>query len=417
MPGKKNVLLCFAFIALLFSSTALYAQEQKYIPIGRSKLKDTIVAAPIDTAYQKDIFDVIKSVFTKTKDKVTVDSITTKPVLSILPAVGYTLQTALAATISGNIAFRTGPKARISTITINPAYTQKKQVIIPLQSNIWTKDNQFTFIGDFRFYKYPQSSFGLGSNSNINNENPLVYSFFRFNETVLRNVGGNFFAGLGYIFDDRWNMYEKGQLNGQISDYERYGPVTRAISTGLTFNALFDSRDNSINPSDGFYAAINYRDNFKFLGSTTPWRSLIIDIRKYYRLPENSDNIIAFWSYNWLTLNGRPAYLDLPATGHDPNFTTGRGYIQGRFRGAQMVYLESEYRFKITRDGLLGGVLFVNGQSFSAAPGSGLQTIQPAFGPGLRVKLNKVSKTNIAIDYGFGREGSKGLFINVGEVF
>jgi hypothetical protein len=417
MPGKKIVTFSFALIVLLFSCTVSYAQDKKYIPLGHSKLKDTIVAAPVDTAYEKDIFDVIKAVFVKADKHVKVDSITTKPVLSILPAVGYTLQTGLAATISGNIAFRTSPEARISTITINPAYTQKKQVIIPLQSYIYTKDNQFAFIGDLRFYKYPQSSFGLGSQSDIRNENPLVYSFFRFNETVLRHIGGNFFAGLGYIFDDRWNMAEKGQLNGGVSDYEKYGPVSRAISTGVTFNALFDSRDNSINPSRGFYTLINYRDNFTFLGSTTSWRSLIIDVRKYYRLPANSDNVIAFWSYNWLVLNGRPAYLDLPATGHDPGFTTGRGYIQGRFRGAQMVYFESEYRFKISRNGLLGGVLFVNGQSFSAAPGTRLQAIQPAFGPGLRIKLNKVSKTNIAIDYGFGREGSKGLFINVGEVF
>jgi hypothetical protein len=61
--------------------------------------------------------------------------------------------------------------------------------------------------------------------------------------------------------------------------------------------------------------------------------------------------------------------------------------------------------------------LFVNGQSFSAGPGTGLQAPQPGYGPGLRIKLNKVSKTNIAIDYGFGRQGSRGLFINVGEVF
>jgi hypothetical protein len=417
MPGKKIFLLVLTLAVWGIGCRLSYAQEQKYIPLGHSKLKDTIKKVPVDTAYQKDLFDVIKAAFVKNDDYKKVDTIASKPVLSILPAVGYTLQTGLAATVSGNIAFRINPNARISTITLNPAYTQKAQIIIPLQSSIWTKDNQFNLIGDFRFYKYPQSSFGLGSGSDIKNENPLVYSFFRFNETVLRNVGGNFFAGMGYIFDDRWNMSEKGQLNGGVSDYERYGPVTRAISTGLTFNALFDSRDNSINASRGFYAFINYRDNFKFLGSTTPWRSLIIDLRKYYHLPAGSDNVIAFWSYNWLVLNGRPAYLDLPATGHDPGFTTGRGYIQGRFRGAQMVYLESEYRFRITRDGLLGGVLFVNGQSFSAAPGTALQTIQPAFGPGLRIKLNKVSKTNISIDYGFGREGSKGLFINVGEVF
>ncbi|WP_184548777.1 hypothetical protein [Mucilaginibacter sp. FT3.2] len=417
MPGKKILCFSFVFTVLLLGCTTLYAQDKRYIPIGRSKLKDTVVALTVDTADEKDIFDVIKEVFVKVDKKAKTDTIGTKPVLSILPAFGYTLQTDFAVTLSGNIAFRASPNARVSTITVNPAYTQKKQIIIPLAANIWTKDNRYTFISDLRYFKYPQSTFGLGSHSNIKNENPLDFSFVRLNETALRHIGGNFFAGLGYIFDDRWNMREKGQLNGGVSDYERYGSVTRAISTGITVNALFDSRDNSINPTHGFYTAINYRDNFTFLGSTSPWRSLIIDVRKYYHLPGDSENVFAIWSYNWLTLNGRPAYLDLPSTGNDPTFTTGRGYIQGRFRGAQMLYLEGEYRFKLTRNGLLGGVLFVNGESFSAAPGTGLQAVQPGFGPGLRIKLNKVSKTNIAIDYGFGRQGSKGLFINVGEVF
>ena len=36
---------------------------------------------------------------------------------------------------------------------------------------------------------------------------------------------------------------------------------------------------------------------------------MVIDIRKYYRLPETSDNVIAFWSYDWLTLSGKPPIL------------------------------------------------------------------------------------------------------------
>lgn len=82
-----------------------------------------------------------------------------------------------------------------------------------------------------------------------------------------------------------------------------------------------------------------------------------------------------------------------------------------------MVYGEAEYRFRITANGLFGGVLFANAEAFSAEPGTRLQKIKLGFGPGLRVKLNKVSKTNISIDYGFGSRGSNGLFINIGELF
>jgi hypothetical protein len=82
-----------------------------------------------------------------------------------------------------------------------------------------------------------------------------------------------------------------------------------------------------------------------------------------------------------------------------------------------MLYLESEYRFGITRDGLFGAVVFANAESFSAAPSNHLQSVQPGVGGGIRIKLNKKSNTNIAVDYGVGTQGSRGLFVNVGEVF
>jgi hypothetical protein len=82
-----------------------------------------------------------------------------------------------------------------------------------------------------------------------------------------------------------------------------------------------------------------------------------------------------------------------------------------------MVYQEAEYRFGITRNGLLGAVVFVNAETFSAAEGTPLEKLQPGYGLGARIKLNKASATNICIDYGFGTQGSKGLFINIAELF
>jgi outer membrane protein assembly factor BamA len=345
------------------------------------------------------------------------DSVTAKPVVSVVPALGYTLQSKLAITLAGNIAFRLSPRTKISTIIINVAYTQTKQIIVPIQSSIWTNNNDYNYVGDIRYLKYPESTYGLGSNSNIANNDPMDYSFFRFYETVLKRISGNFFAGAGYVLDVHWNVTHEGPLNGAVSDYANYADPNKTVSSGITLNSLFDNRDNSINPSKGFYAALQYRDNKGFLGSTRNWQSLVVDIRKYYKLPATSNNVLALWSYNWLVLGGKPPYVDLPSNTWDTFSGTGRGYIQGRFRGAQMVYLESEYRFKISANGLFGGVVFVNAQSFSAMQGTLLQSVQPAFGPGLRIKVNKISKTNIAIDYGIGRQGSRGVFINVGEVF
>lgn len=407
---------------ILFMPVLLHAQDDsKFIPLVKHPKGDTIVPVKItrkaDTVAQLDLYDVIGGWFGKKNLSSKVDSVGAKPVLSVVPALGYTLQSKLALTLAGNIAFRLSPDAKISTIIINTAYTQTRQIIIPIQSSIWSKSNDYNFVGDIRFLKYPESTWGLGSNSSILDEDPMDYSFFRFSETVLRRICPNVFVGIGYIFDDHFNITEKGTIDGDLSLYKAYGAQGHTISSGPTLNALFDSRDNSINASRGWYAAATLRDNTDAFGSTRDWQSVVLDVRTYVKLSDQSDNVLALWSYDWLVLGGYPPYLDLPSTTWDTFSGTGRGYIQGRFRGAQMLYAEAEYRFGITRNGLVGGVVFANAQSFSAAPGSSLQSVQPAFGPGIRLKLNKVSKTNIAIDYGFGMQGSRGVFINVGEIF
>jgi hypothetical protein len=95
------------------------------------------------------------------------------------------------------------------------------------------------------------------------------------------------------------------------------------------------------------------------------------------------------------------------------------GYTQGRFRGNNMVYGEVEYRFPLSRcGGLLGGVVFANA---TTANNSFLElnlfeSIKPAAGFGLRVKLDKYSRTNLAIDLAFGQQSS-GFYLAVSETF
>jgi hypothetical protein len=416
---RSYYILSFFVIVILFGSKT-YAQ-QKTIPLAKiytdsvsGKLKDTTNIIVNGTS-QKDIYNVIGALLHK-KTAPGRDSITSKPLISFAPAIGYTLVSRLAVVLSGNMVFRLDPSSRVSTIIASVDYTQNKQFTLPIQTSIWTKNNQYNFVGDYRYFKYPQSTFGLGSDSEFSDEDPMDYSYFRFYETALRHVFGDFYAGAGYILDEHWNIEYLGN-NFTRPAFNIYGRPRHSTASGYTINALFDSRDNAINASKGIYANVVFRTSIKDLGSTSNWQSLILDVRRYFKFPESSDNVIALWSYDWLILDGKPSYLDLPSTSWDANSATGRGYIQGRFRGAQMVYFEAEYRYKITENGLLGGVIFGNAESFSAQQGTRLQSIQPAFGPGLRIMLNKLSKTNIAVDYGFGSQGSRGLFIDVGEAF
>ncbi len=345
---------------------------------------------------------------------------------SILPAAGYTLQTRLAAILASNVGFYTGSydsTAKLSTITSSIAITENSQIVLPVQSDIWSKDGKYNLTGDWRVSRYPQDTYGLGGNNSLDSAELIGYSYLRIYQTIFRRVTNNFYAGVGYNLDYHWKIeddgYENPHLPNQVSDFQKYnGTKTRTVSSGVSLDLLYDGRDNPIDPLTGEYASIVWRTNYTFLGSDENWQSLLVDLRKYFPFPAHSGNVLAFWSYDWLVLKGTPPYLDLPSTSWDTYTNTGRGYIQGRFRSNQMLYLEAEYRFGLTKNGLLGGVVFTNAQSFSEWPGNyTFKYVQPAAGLGLRVKLNKITKTNIDIDYGFGLHNSHGLFINIAEVF
>lgn len=370
---------------------------------------------------QVDIFDLINYVFTKHKDvrKDTSKTRVGRIYASVLPSVEYTLQTGFAGAINGNLAFYTSnhEQANISNILAVTKYTTKKQFILPIQANIWTKQNKFNILTDWHFEKFPQQTYGLGSLTTEAEGYQIDYSYIRLYQTLLKTVFNDFYLGFGYDLDYYFNITEVNPPQGVVTDFQKYGLKSTAVSSGITLNLLYDERRNAINPQQGYYADIIYRTNYTFLGSDTGWSALQFDLRKYQRFPSSSNNILAFWTYDWFTLNGKPPYLNLPSTASDTYNNFGRGYVQGRFRGRNLLYLETEYRFGITSNGFIGGVVFANAQSFSEETTGRFEAILPGWGGGIRIKLNKFSKTNVAIDYGFGLHGSKGIFANLGEVF
>lgn len=257
----------------------------------------------------------------------------------------------------------------------------------------------------------------MGGHTSADSGYLIDYNYVRFYTTLLKTIAPDFYLGFGYNLDYYWNVREINPPTGRQTDFEKYGIHPTSLSSGITLNLLYDGRRNSINPEQGYYANIVYRPNFTFLGSDSAFQTLLIDARKYMHFPSGSKNMLAFWTFDWFTLHGNPPYLLLPATASDTYANMGRGYIQGRFRSKNVLYLESEYRFGLLSNGLLGGVVFMNAQSYTEPTTNRFQYILPGVGAGIRIKLNKFSHTNIALDYGFGLNGSQGIFANLGEVF
>lgn len=417
MVGTYRItFLVAAAIALLsfFSSSAQdTAQSKQLLGLADTLAKDS--ATYWDT--QKDVVDIIHKVIQKKKTR---QHDIARVHASLLPAFGYTLQTGFAGVVSTNIGFYPSvdhKSEKISSIYSSLAYTQYKQILFPIQGSIWTKRNIYNIIIEWKYLNYPSTTFGLGAFSSINKGINIDFSYIRLRQSLLRKIHGNLYAGVGYYYDYFWNIRQINPPAGVVTDFQKYGLTPTATASGIAFRVLIDTRLNQINPQKGWYVNIVDRPNFTFLGSSNNWQSLLAEFRRYFTLPTRKPSVLAFWSYNWLTASGKPPYLLLPSTGWDDYSNLGRGYIQGRYRGKQMLYLEAEYRFGITNNGLLGGVVFANAQYFSKDFSGQFTTILPAAGAGLRFKLNKFSRTNFCIDYGFGVEGSRGLFVNLGEVF
>jgi hypothetical protein len=132
----------------------------------------------------------------------------------------------------------------------------------------------------------------------------------------------------------------------------------------------------------------------------------------------NTQHVLSLWAFGQFLISGKLPYLNLPTIGGDQRSRSGKGYTQGLFRGFNLVNVETEYRFPISCNQLFSGTIFANFTSTTDKDRniSLFQYIQPAAGIGFRILLDKATRTNLVLNYGWGRK-SKGFYLNAGETF
>jgi hypothetical protein len=309
----------------------------------------------------------------------------------------------------------------MSRVTFTPYTNFKKRFGLPIRSYIWLDKNRWVISGDTRLMVYPQYTWGLGKQHSEGDELLVNYSYLRLYQTLLKRISRGFFAGIGYHIDYRVHVHTD-EDQPLLADYTGYSYGTaqslNSYSSGLSLNVLFDTRNNSINPWDGYYTSFQYRLNPAFLGNDNSWRSVYIDFRKYIRFDKSREkqNMLAVWTYLWKVFDKKVPYLDLPSIGWEDYNRSGRGFDQNRYRGRNLLYVEGEYRRDITNNGFLGFVIFANANTVSGPKSTFLLSWNPGGGAGIRIKMNKRSGTNIALNYGFSKDYS-GLKLTLGEVF
>jgi hypothetical protein len=308
----------------------------------------------------------------------------------------------------------------LSTASFAPYWNFGTQFGLPLRGNLWLNKNQGLLEGDVRFLFYPQYTWGLGNGVPENQKILVNYKYFRTYLTGYKRVLPYLYLGLGFNMDYHLDITTP---DSSLQVFTGYPFGTRegsnSISISPTLNALYDHRYKLTQLLPFSYFHLIYRQNLiKNIGKSANWTSLFIDIRRYIPFGANPlrQNILAFRTFFWDALGGSTPYLDLPSIGWDPYERSGRGIEQNRYRGKALIYFELEYRKDLTQNGLLGFVVFSNLNSALVPESGKFETFHPAFGAGIRVKVSKESKTNLAVDYAFSRSYS-GLWLSLGEAF
>jgi hypothetical protein len=371
------------------------------------------------------------------------------PALAYNPAFGFIYGVAA----SGNILLGNPEDTRLSSGFLTATYSTKKQFIFTLKSNVYTKHDRWILNGDWRFFLSSQPTYGLGTgdqtsalvigdednfglgdyDDGVEEGELLKFNLFRFHQSAIRRITSGVYVGIGYQFDKYWDI-EDVLLDLEadpplITNHYAYSilhdfdPEGYVIS-GPTLNVMYDTRDNINYPFSGRYANLQFKASPTWLGSDQQSTSLWLEYRDYFSLSKKVPrNTIALWAYTNLTLSGQLPYMGLPALGWDQLGRSGRAYPQGRFRGEHLFYAEMEYRFRLPLirkyPDLLGGVMFANTTSASALDQEVklMQHFKPGAGVGLRIMIQKATRSNVTLDYGIGADGKGAFYFNMKEYF
>ena len=332
---------------------------------------------------------------------------------------------------------------RLSAITANATYSTNKLLNLNVKSNVFVFRQRMLLNGDWRYLVNFETTYGLGTNrydasaggvdldgypaSRDSLGQTLQYHQVRIHETASWEIIKNFFAGFGVQIDYHYAIRDD-QLNAGDSAHAyhynynvKHGFNTSAyLTSGISLNLIFDSRDNQVNAYRGYYANLNYRINTTDLGSAKNSQMLLAEFRSFFPLDNRArGHVLGFWLYGNFLTSGSLPYLMLPGLGYDQRQRTGRGYVFGRFRGESLVYGESEYRFPISaHTGILGGVLFVNLTTTSDWDKNihAFDYMRSGYGGGLRITLDKRSRTRLAVDAGIA-EQKLGFYFGAQETF
>lgn len=267
------------------------------------------------------------------------DDTTSKPNYLIYPSIAYTPETGWEFGVINVVLFyaKNDKRNRLSEINSFTFITQEKQYGIWLDHAIYGNKDKYFFLGKSKFQYFPLKYFGIGNQASENNYEIINSSNFQLRERFLKQIKGNFYAGLEFDHQSLFNVsFDKPIATPINLPLGATGSSNTAIGVGL----VYDKRHNVLNERKGIFAEIAYLNYGKYLGSDFAFNNIQFDGR-VFRPGIGENQVWATQAIGQFNMGNIP-FNHLALMGGE---SIMRGYYLGRFRDKNLMALQTEYRF------------------------------------------------------------------------
>jgi len=253
--------------------------------------------------------------------------------------------------------------------------------------------NENINIGELTFglEKFPRQFWGVGNDINPDSSALVTKSFLDVSPTYKRMILPNFYIGLSYNY---YNVFDIKYTIDSIHHAKAYRGYDGGLNSGFGALLSYDTRDNIYNASKGMF--IQFESDFysKTFGSDFVFNRYKLDIRKYHLL---GSFIFAYQLVTESNFGDVPVYSKSMMGGS----YRMRGYYEGQYR--DNVIIDGQFEIRKHLFWLIGVTGFIGiGQVAPTYGDFNKDNFRMAAGGGLRLMVDKVHKTNLRFDMGFG---------------
>ena len=298
------------------------------------------------------------------------------------------------------------PNSPLSNTAVAAGYTSSGSWGVGAAQSTRIRGDELRVDGFLGYVELRYNFFGVGSAAGgAGVAVPIVQKGAAFVPELLVQVAKRAFLGVRYR-GVRVETAPDGEPPAQIAPL--FNQSITITSSGFGPVAVFDTRDNEMNPASG--VLIDFRANFadEAFGSDFDYRTFTLEANYYRRL---GPGVLALRGYACGVSDNTPLF-DLCLFGAGTDL---RGYEAGRYRDRSMLAFQGEYRFPL--GGRFGAVAFAGSGRVAPSFGDmGGEPDLPSFGAGLRWLASEKARVNLSIDVAKGRDGTA-AYVYVKEAF